>query len=264
MVASSNPKRGKLYLVGSGPGNPDLLTVAAHRLLSEAKVVVYDRLVSEAIMSIIPQQAEKIYVGKAAGKHHLPQDQINELIVKLALEGKDVIRLKGGDPYIYGRGGEEALILVENAIEVEVVPGITTAQAVSTSLGIPLTHRGLATSVRYITGVCSGTLESDMDWARLADPDTTLVVYMGLTHCEEIADRLLREGMPTELPAALVENATRPDQKFVTTTLAQLAHTARQQQFVPPTIILIGWVVGLAAELGSEQQLLQEDLRVNG
>jgi len=265
MITPSVQKTGKLYLVGAGPGDADLLTMQAYRLITTATTVVYDRLVSDEIMALLPVTATKIYVGKAPGKHHMPQEQINELIVDLALKGTDVVRLKGGDPYIFGRGGEEALILTDHNIPIEVVPGITTAQAVSTRLGIPLTHRGLATSVRYITGCCAGELKGDMDWKGLADRDTTLVAYMGLSHAGEIADNLIEQGMPASTPAALIENATRSNEKFVTTTLGKLVQTIQGEGFKPPTIIMIGRVVGLADQLNFRRHLsLEQELAANG
>lgn len=265
MMTSSVQKTGRLYLVGAGPGDINLLTMQAYRLITTATTVVYDRLVSDEIMALVPVTASKIYVGKAPGIHHLPQEQINDLIVDLALSGKDVVRLKGGDPYIFGRGGEEALILTDHNIPVEVVPGITTAQAVSARLGIPLTHRGLATSVRYITGCCASELKGDMDWKGLADSETTLVVYMGLSHAGEISDNLIGQGMPASTPVALIENATRSDERFVTTTLGNLVQTAQAEGFKPPTIIMIGRVVTLADQLDSRHHFpVEEDLVAHG
>lgn len=265
MIMSSVKKIGKLYLVGAGPGDIDLLTMQAYRLITTATTVVYDRLVSDEIMALLPVSATKIYVGKEPGKHHMPQEQINELIVDLALEGKDVVRLKGGDPYIFGRGGEEALILTDHNIPIEVVPGITTAQAVSTRFGIPLTHRGIATSVRYITGCCAEELKGNMDWKGLADSDTTLVAYMGLSHADEIADNLIEQGMPALTPAALIENATRSDEKFTTTTLGNLAKVIQIESFKPPTIIIIGRVVGLADQLNFHHHfILEKELAAHG
>ena len=258
-------KRGKLFLVGAGPGNPDLLTLQAYKLISTATTVVYDRLVSKEIMDMIPDDAEKIYVGKAPGKHHLNQDEINKLLIKLADTGKDIIRLKGGDPFIFGRGGEEAIILNEHGIDVEIVPGITTAQGVSAHLKLPLTHRGLSTGVRYLTGCCAGELKSELDWKGLADGETTLVIYMGLTNIAEIAEKLLGEGMSADMPAAIIQNATRENQRFVTTTLEKLSDAATQYQFAPPTLFIIGHVVSVAEQLGDQSYGQNDnDIVVNG
>ncbi len=239
-----------VYLVGAGPGDPELLTVKASRLLREADVVVYDRLVSAEILTMIPSGTAKFYVGKAAGHHHMTQDEINALLVQLARAGKTrIVRLKGGDPLIFGRGSEEARYLHEQGIPFSIVPGITSASACTTYAGIPLTHRGLARSVRMVTGHCQKNRPLDLNWNSLADPDTTLVVYMGLGHLQEIATRLQHAGLSGGTPAAIIENGTHSDQRRCLTTLAQLPEQARVQVFTTPSLIVIGRVVALAKEL---------------
>lgn len=243
-------KTGKVFLVGAGPGNPDLMTVRAHKLVSEAEAVVYDRLVSKEILDLIPDSADRVYVGKAPNNHHMPQDKINLLLCDLASAGKNVVRLKGGDPFTFGRGGEEALELVSRGIEVEVIPGITTASGVSAAIGLPLTHRGAATGVRFITGSCRGDSEPDLDWKGLADPNTTLVVYMGLAPLDLIVTRLMEHGTDPTMPAALIENATRPEQRLVVSKVGDLAASAESNDFKPPTLIVIGHVVSLVEAMG--------------
>jgi uroporphyrin-III C-methyltransferase len=241
---------GKVYLVGAGPGDPELLTVRALRLLQSADVVAFDRLISDEIMALVPAGVARICVGKAPKKHSLTQDEINKLLLGLAEGGRRVVRLKGGDPFIFGRGGEEAEFLINHGIEVEVVPGITTASGVATGLGIPLTHRGLATGVRYVTGSCRKGETLTLDWQNLADPDTTLVFYMALTNLPEIEKKLIAAGLAPETPAAIVENALRPNQRQAITTLGSLSKTVAREQFIPPSLIIIGKVVAMAERLG--------------
>lgn len=239
-------KAGCVYLVGAGPGDPDLLTVKALRLLREAEVLVYDRLVSAEILSLVPPGVKRVYVGKASNQHSLPQDQINELLVKLGRGGRRVVRLKGGDPFIFGRGSEEAEHLAAHGIPFEVVPGITSASACSAYAGIPLTHRGLATGVRFVTGHCKNDTELDLDWASLADPNTTLVVYMGSANADQITQELIAAGLPADTPVAIVENGTTPQQRSARTTLENLCQELARQAFKPPTLIIIGKVVEMA------------------
>lgn len=238
-----------VYLVGAGPGDPELLTVKAQRVLREAEVVVYDRLVSPAILELIPTGAKRIYVGKSSEHHHMTQDEINQLLVSLARRGRKIVRLKGGDPYVFGRGSEEAIHLRRHGLSFEVVPGLTSAAGCSAYAGIPLTHRGLSTGVRFITGHCSANRPLDLNWASLADPDTTLVVYMGIGQLPEISRKLMDAGLPGTTPAALVENGTTPQQRSCIGTLADLADRAVQFGFKPPSLVIIGRVVSLAEEL---------------
>lgn len=238
-----------VMLVGAGPGDPDLLTIKAHRLMSEVDVVVYDRLVAKAIMALVPSGTERVFAGKRASNHYMPQEEINDLLVDLARQGKKVMRLKGGDPFVFGRGGEEALHLVKNGIPFEVVPGITSSAGCAAYAGIPLTHRGFAHGVRFVTGHTKGDEPLDLDWRSLADPDTTLVVYMGLTNVEPIADKLIENGMPPELPVAIINMGTRPSQRTLTTTLAELPATAQAAKIKGATLFVIGRVVSLSDEL---------------
>lgn len=240
---------GIVYLLGAGPGDPELLTLKAHRILREAEVVVYDRLVGEAILSLIPDSAERIYVGKASGHHSLPQEEINSLLVKLAQIGRRVVRLKGGDPYIFGRGSEEALELARNGVAFEAIPGVTSAAGCGAAAGIPLTHRGLAHGVRFVTGHCRAGSDLDLNWTSLADADTTLVFYMGTANAEAISRHLIEAGLPPETPAAAISNGTLPTQRKLLSTLAALPGDLRNQDFLPPTLLIIGRVVSLSAIL---------------
>jgi uroporphyrin-III C-methyltransferase/precorrin-2 dehydrogenase/sirohydrochlorin ferrochelatase/uroporphyrin-III C-methyltransferase len=237
-----------VHLVGAGPGDPELLTIKALRLLQQADVVVYDRLVSSAILDLIPAGIKRIYVGKASGHHHFTQDEINELLVRLANANRKVVRLKGGDPYIFGRGGEEVSFLQQHGIHASVVPGITAASAVSYA-DIPLTYRGIANGVTLVTGHMREDLELALDWQALVNTGTTLVLYMGLHHLPEICQQLVAAGMPADMPAALIENCSLPGQRRHITRLELLADDARRHAFKPPTLVVIGHVVSLAAEL---------------
>lgn len=238
-----------VYLVGAGPGDPDLLTLKAHRLLQEADVVVYDRLVSQEILDLVPTGTSRIFVGKAAGNHHMRQEAINELLANLARRARKVVRLKGGDPLIFGRGSEEALHLARHGVRFEIVPGITAASACTTYAGIPLTHRGLAGSARFVAGHCRADQPLDLDWDRLADPDTTLVIYMGLANLPEIAARLIAAGLAADTPAALIENGSTPRQRRLLTRLDALAATALSERVTSPALVVIGRVVALAGEM---------------
>jgi len=242
-------RTGCVYLVGAGPGDPDLLTVKAQRLLQCAEVVVYDRLVGDEVLDLVVPSAERVYVGKADGQHHLPQAGINQLLVDLARTGRDVVRLKGGDPLVFGRGGEEALFLAEHGVPFVVVPGITAANACAGYAGIPLTHRGLANSVQFITGHACGDEPLQLDWASYAQPDTTLVVYMGLKHLSQIAAGLITAGRDAETPAAIIEDGTLPTQRCYRAPLSRIAEQARQAGVRSPALVIIGDVVSLATVL---------------
>lgn len=238
---------GKVFLIGAGPGDPDLLTLKALRLLQSADVVVFDRLVSPEIMALVPAGTRRISVGKTAGFHSVPQDQINALLVDLARQNLTVARLKGGDPLIFGRGSEEAEELAAAGIPYAYVPGITAAQGAASSTGVPLTHRGLATGVRYVTGHRARDAELELDWASLADPDTTLVVYMGAANMAEIAARLIAEGMPIDLPVLAIAHATTPREIRLTSTLAHIAADLAANPMEAPVLFMIGRVAGLFA-----------------
>ncbi len=240
---------GTVHLVGAGPGDPDLLTLRAARLIGAAEAVVYDRLVSREIRDMIRPGARRVPVGKTPGCHSVPQDRINAILIDLAREGLEVVRLKGGDPLIFGRGSEEAAALRAAGIRVRVVPGITAAQGMAASTGVPLTHRGLATGVRYVTGHRKADAPLDLDWASLADPDTTLVVYMGVANIAEIALALIAAGMPRDLPVMAVGNATTPRETRRVSRLDRIAlDMQRADPPDGPVLFVIGRVVSLLAE----------------
>lgn len=239
---------GKVYLIGAGPGDPDLLTMKAHRLLTAADVVLYDRLVGEQIIAMIPETAEKLYVGKAKSLHSLPQEEINALLAAKAKEGKVVVRLKGGDPFIFGRGGEELEELVTEGVPFEVVPGVTAAAGCAAYAGIPLTHRDYAQSVRFLTGhLKDGTTE--LPWDELVHPAQTLVIYMGLTGLESISQSLIRFGMRPSMPVAIVEKGTSKDQRVFTSTMEGIHQVALDNDVKSPALLIIGEVVTLQDKL---------------
>ncbi len=251
-------KKGFVSLVGAGPGDADLMTVKAVRLLQQADVVVYDRLVSKEILALIPTGISRISVGKEVGKHCVPQDQINEIIVNLARSGRRIVRLKGGDPYMFGRGGEEGLELKKHAIDFEVVPGITAASGCSAYSGIPLTHRGVSRRVQFITGHFNNDDKLDLNWSSIADPDSTLVIYMGLSTLPTVVEALIAAGLATTMPAAAVQNGTKISQQRIITTLENLVADIKKKQMQAPVMIIIGKVVSLADELDWFQRSLNE------
>ncbi len=246
--AGSSPlQAGEVALVGAGPGDPELLTLRAIRLFYEADVVVYDRLVSEAIMDLIPEQVERRYVGKKVGCHALQQPDINALLVKLAKDGRKVLRLKGGDPFVFGRGGEEVQEMLQSGVNCRVVPGMTSASACTTYAGIPLTDRSCAHSCTFVTGHLKDG-ELDLAWDALARNDHTVVFYMGLYNSEIISRELQNNGMDSDTPVALIERGTTADQRSHLTTLADMPKTVAEHSFKPPTLIVIGKVVTLFSE----------------
>jgi uroporphyrin-III C-methyltransferase/precorrin-2 dehydrogenase/sirohydrochlorin ferrochelatase len=240
---------GEVAIVGAGPGDPGLLTLRALMLIRQADVVVYDRLVSPQIMELLNPGTERIHVGKASGCHFVPQDETNDLLVKLAVQQRRVVRLKGGDPYIFGRGGEEAEFLVDNDIDFQVVPGITSAAGCSSYCGIPLTHRDYAQSVTFVTGHRKADQSLDLNWQALAAPGQTLVFYMGLHNAPSIKRELMAHGVPGTCPVALVERGTTPMQHMSVTNLLELEATIDREDFQPPTLIIVGDVVRLADKL---------------
>jgi uroporphyrin-III C-methyltransferase len=237
---NSSLPSGTVYLVGAGPGDPDLLTLRAARLLMAAKIVVHDGLVDPRILAMAPASARLISVAKQRSRHSMPQDDINALLVREALAGRDVIRLKGGDPFIFGRGGEEAEACVAANVRVEVIPGISAAIGAGASALLPLTHRDSASVVTFVSGQCKGL--SDQNWSGLAGVGRTLVIYMGLATAEQIADKLIADGLAPDTPLAVVENATRPEMRVLRGPLAGLADLVSREAVQSPAIIIIGAV----------------------
>lgn len=244
----ATPGKGEVYLVGTGPGDPELLTVRALRLMQRADVVLFDNLVSDEILALLPPSAERIYVGKERDKHTMRQEHINQLMVDLALQGRRVLRLKGGDPFVFGRGGEEIETLSENHVDFQVVPGITAAVGISAYSGIPLTHRDYAQACIFVTGhLKDGSM--NLDWGALARPRQTVVVYMGLLALPVLCEKLMEHGMPPETPIAVIQQGTTPHQRVATATLATMPEVATAAQLKAPTLIIVGEVVKLREKL---------------
>ena len=238
-------------LVGCGPGDPELLTIRALRALHAAEVIVYDHLVSNAILQMARPEARRIYVGKERGRHTLPQDGINALLIALAREGMRVARLKGGDPFVFGRGGEELQALARSGIAVRVIPGITAACGVAASTRVPLTHRDHAHSCIFVAGhLRDGTM--DLDWDGLARPSQTIVVYMGLKGLPVLSSELIRHGLPATTPAMIVAQGTLPGERVVTATIETLPRRAAEEKLEPPTMIVIGDVVSVRTALQAQ------------
>jgi uroporphyrin-III C-methyltransferase/precorrin-2 dehydrogenase/sirohydrochlorin ferrochelatase len=241
-TSKANP--GEVYLVGAGPGDPDLLTFRALRLMQRADVVLYDRLVSDDIINLVRRDAERIYVGKQRANHTVPQEEISAMLVRLAKEGKRVLRIKGGDPFIFGRGGEEIEMLADHGVPFQVVPGVTAASGCSAYAGIPLTHRDHAQSCLFVTAHGrDGQIEAD--WEAILRPNQTVAIYMGLALLDSLMKAFLERGASPDLPAAVVDNGTRANQRVVTGTIATLAEKARAAELRGPTIIIVGTVVAL-------------------
>lgn len=249
---------GEVYLVGAGPGAPDLLTLRALQLMQQADVVLYDRLVSAPILDLVRRDADRIYVGKKRADHSLPQQEINQLLVDLAQQGKKVLRLKGGDPFIFGRGGEEIELLSANRIPFEVVPGITAASGCASYAGIPLTHRDYAQSVRFITGHLKGD-ETNIRWTELVAEDQTLVFYMSLQGLSAICNALISHGKSPTTQAALIEKGTLPEQRVFLGNLTTLPEIVERNQVQAPTLLIIGGVVGLHTTLAWYQSKADSD-----
>jgi uroporphyrin-III C-methyltransferase len=238
--------KGHVVLVGAGPGDPDLLTLRALREIQNCDVIVHDRLVSDEILALVPNHVELVFVGKAPGRHILKQEEINDLLVDLAGKYKHIVRLKGGDPFVFGRGSEEAEYLLQHGITYDVVPGITAAAGCGAAARIPLTHRGLARSVRFITGHHKEGHGLDIDWASLADPEMTVVIYMGLKNLDNIVQNMILGGRDPETPAAIVENGATSKQRTAYTTLQDLSKTRTEGDFKPPSLLIVGRVIEIA------------------
>jgi uroporphyrin-III C-methyltransferase/precorrin-2 dehydrogenase/sirohydrochlorin ferrochelatase len=245
---AQHKQRGEVYLVGAGPGNPDLLTFQALRLMQRADVVLYDRLIGDGILNLVRRDAERIYVGKLPQNHTVPQDEISQMLLRLAREGKRVLRLKGGDPFIFGRGGEEIELLAEAGIPFQVVPGITAASGCAAYAGIPLTHRDHAQACIFITGHTKDGRFA-LDWNLVLQPGQTVAVYMGLGHLAELTRAFIEHGAAPSLPAALVDNGTRPNQRVLIGTLDTVAEQAAKAGSKGPAILIIGSVVQLRQKL---------------
>lgn len=247
-ASDTKTNKGEVYLVGGGPGDPDLLTFRALRLMQQCDVCVYDKLVSPEVMELVRRDAELVYVGKARDQHTMPQEKINELLARLALEGKRVLRLKGGDPFIFGRGGEEIETLMEHDVPFQVVPGITAANGVSTYAGIPLTHRDYAQSCLFMTGhLKDGTV--NLDWEAMMRPNQTVVMYMALVGLARICEELIAKGMLANMPIAVIQQGTTPKQNVVVGTLSDIAEKVAMAEIRAPSLTIIGEVVQLREKL---------------
>jgi uroporphyrin-III C-methyltransferase/precorrin-2 dehydrogenase/sirohydrochlorin ferrochelatase len=243
-----SPPRGEVYLVGTGPGDPDLLTFRALRLMQQADVVLYDRLIGDGILNLVRRDASRIYVGKMKEEHTVAQEEISELLVRLAKEGKRVLRLKGGDPFVFGRGGEEIATLAENGVAFQVIPGVTAANGCSTYAGIPLTHRDHAQGYIVVTGHEKDG-ELNLNWDSLIQPRQTVVIYMGLTSLGSITEGFLKHGADPATPAAVIENGTREGQRVITGTLESLQEKSAAAEIKSPALIIVGSVVNLRDKL---------------
>ena len=236
---------GEVAVVGAGPGDPELLTMQAYKLITKAEIVIYDRLVSDEVLALLPEQCKKIYVGKMPGEHRINQDEINQLLVKEAKRQQKVVRLKGGDAFVFGRGSEEILYLLSHGIPCHIVPGLTAASACTSYAGIPLTHRQVSQSASLVTGNVKDNGELDLPWSNLVDNKQTITFYMGLTRVGIIATQLMKAGRAPETPLALIYRGTQPQQQIYRGTLERLEQMVSEHQLKPPTLIVLGDVVTL-------------------
>ena len=234
---------GEVALVGSGPGDAELLTIRALHFIEQAEIAIYDRLVSEEILDLLPENCERFYVGKEQAKHCVPQDKINQILVEQAKLGKRVLRLKGGDPFIFGRGGEEAEYMLERGVSCHICPGITAASGCTTYAGIPLTHRGVAQGCTFITGHIQNNGQLNLPWSSLSCASQTVVFYMGINTLPKIAEELIAHGRDANTPAALIRKGTQPEQQTFRGTIGNLAALVEEHNITPPTLIVIGDVV---------------------
>ncbi len=258
-------KTGIVYLIGAGPGDPELITLKGAAILKKAQAVVYDALVQESLLKLAPPDAKLLYMGKRAGRMCPSQEEINRTLIEQALAGNTVVRLKGGDPFVFGRGGEEVMALGEAGVPCEVVPGVTSGVAVPGSLGIPVTHRGVSGSVAFVTGHPGSGLEDPVDWEKLSTAVGTIVIYMGLTRLPEIAERLISAGRPGNTPAAVISHGTSHGQRQVIAPLSELFSAASAAGLDTPALIVIGEVVGLRKEfktLLSEYMAAEEKAKI--
>lgn len=246
---SATPK-GKVWIVGAGPGDPELLTLRAYKAISSADLILFDALVSDEIRALFPKCVPAFYVGKRKGDHSIAQQDLNALLVKQASEGKSICRLKGGDPFVFGRGGEELLVLLKAGVDAEVVPGVTAASGCATYAGIPLTHRGMAQGCTFVTG--HGEQDLNLNWSALATMGHTLVFYMGLSRAELIKAQLTANGLSPTTPAAVIENGCRANQRVLVSTLEQLPQTIVNNGVQSPALIVVGDVVALAEQLSPQ------------
>ncbi|MBG9995782.1 uroporphyrinogen-III C-methyltransferase [Pseudoalteromonas sp. NZS127_1] len=248
MLDAKAEPEGEVYVVGAGPGDPELLTLKALQLMQQADVVVYDFLVSDEIMELVRRDADLICVGKRLGDHSVVQDDTNQMLVDLAKQGKKVCRIKGGDPFIYGRGGEEVQVLAANNVNYQIVPGITAAAGCSAYAGIPLTHRDHAQAIQFVTGHCKKDGQ-ELDWQSLAKPNQTLAIYMGVIKSPHIQSELLKHGRKAGTPVAIIENGTRKNQRVVTGQLGELADLIQRNSIISPALLIIGEVAALHSQL---------------
>jgi uroporphyrin-III C-methyltransferase len=246
---------GTVYLVGAGPGDPELLTLRAARLLQSARLIVYDGLIDPAVLTLAPADAELISVAKRRARHTLPQDQINALLVREARAGRDVVRLKGGDPFVFGRGGEEAEACRAAGVPVVVIPGVSAALGAAAAAQVPLTHRDHASIVSFVAGQCKGLAEQD--WAGLAGKGRTLVIYMGVKTAPQIAEKLMADGLTPDVPVAVIENAARPEMRVLRASLAGLPDVVERERVKSPAVIVIGDVAAQPADAALGQLALE-------